>query len=266
MVGAATLLDVNQVDLAVLTLVLLFAYKGYRTGLVSVVLGLTGALLAFGLAAVMAPLLAPLVSPFVSERLGLPVFVVRPGLVVALTAGLRFLLGFAVRELVSAVRLVVRAIPPLAWLDRLLGVLPSAGLGAALALALVLVARQLPLGPHNERLLDDAWVVRNLLDQPERTTARLRDLGGRLLTDPPRVNGFVISAGVAGLALAGLAASRLRGPISPARSREGPARRSRLPLAAEVETADPLALVRLTFGVGVALAMAAGLVFLGVAR
>src|SRR3712207_8521724 len=39
---AATLAGVNGIDLAVLALVLLFGYKGYRTGFLGVVLGLTG--------------------------------------------------------------------------------------------------------------------------------------------------------------------------------------------------------------------------------
>ena len=256
----------NQIDLAALTLVLLFGYKGYRTGLVSVVLGLTGGLLAFGMAAVLAPLLAPVVSPLVSERLGVPAFVVRPALVVALTMGLRVLLGFAVRELASVIGLLIRGVPPLAMADRLLGIVPTAALGGLLALVLLLVAQQLPLGPSVRKQLDDAWLVRTVIEQPDRTLARLGALVDRLITDPPRVNGYVVTAGVAGLAVAGFAAGRLRGPARAAALAEAPTRRMARPAAAEVGVADPLVWVRAVFGVGVALAMAAALVFLSGAR
>ena len=256
----------NQIDLTALTLVLLFGYKGDRTGFVAVVLGLRGGLLAFGLAAALAPLLAPAVSPLVAERLGVPAPLIRPGLVVALTVALRFLLNFAVRELASVLGLVIRAVPPLALADRLLGVIPSAALGALLALAIVLVALHLPTALAGRERVEDSWVARNVVARPEQTVRRLRDLGARLLTEPPRVNAYVLSAGVAGLELAAVAAGRLREPARVAAFHEAPTRRMRRPATAEAELADPLAWVRLTSGVGVALALAAGLVFLSSVR
>ena len=135
----------NPVDIAALFLVCAFGYKGYRTGLVSVVLGLTGGLLAFGMAAVLAPLLAPAVTPLVSDWLGVPSMFVRAVLVVGLTMGLRFLLGFAVRELTSVIRLLIHAVPPLALADRLLGIIPSALVGVLVVVVLVFVGMTLPV-------------------------------------------------------------------------------------------------------------------------
>ena len=83
----------NPIDIAALFLVCAFGYKGYRTGLVSVVLGLTGGLLAFGMAAVLAPLLAPAVTPLVSDRLGIPSVFVR-----AVLVGAGFVRTFCHRE------------------------------------------------------------------------------------------------------------------------------------------------------------------------
>jgi uncharacterized membrane protein required for colicin V production len=258
---------VNQIDAAVLTLVLLFAYKGWRTGFVGVALGLTGGLLAFGLSAVLAPLLAPTVTPLVAERFGVPGALVRPALVVGLTVALRFVLGLAVRELAGVLRLAIRGVPPLALADRLLGVLPSAALGAALALALVLVALQLPHDVAGYRPVEDSWTVRNVVNRPGETVARLRAAGERLLTDPPRVNGFALGLGAAGLALAGFTVARLGGAPRAADFHEAPTRRSRRPAPAAVaEAGDPLALARLILGLGVALAMMAALVLLSAAR
>jgi len=258
---------VNQIDVAALTLVLLFAYKGWRSGFVGVALGLTGGLLAFGLAAVLAPVLAPMVTPSVAERLGVPHALVRPALVVGLTVALRFLLGLAVRELAAVLGLLIRGVPPLAVADRLLGVLPSAALGAALALALMLVALQLPEDVAVHRPIEDSWTVRNVVHRPGETAARLRALGERLLTDPPRADGFALGLGAAGLALAGFTAARLGGPARVAAFHEAPTRRSRRPApAAEADADAALVLVRLTLGVGVALAMMAALVLLSGAR
>jgi uncharacterized membrane protein required for colicin V production len=264
-VRAGTLSVVNQIDVAALVLVAAFGYKGYRTGLVSVVLGLTGGLLAFGMAAVLAPLLAPMVTPLVSDRLGVPSMFVRAVLVVGLTMGLRFLLGFAVRELASVISLLVRAVPPLALADRLLGIVPSALVGALLVVAIVFVAVKLPAAIPGRESVEDSWVAQNVVNRPEDAVRQLRDLGERLLTRPPQVNRLVLGAGVAGLAVAAFAAGRLRGPAYAAAVREAPTRR--IPPRAPVqEAAEPLAWIRVTFGIGVALAMAAGLVFLSSAR
>ncbi len=262
---AGTLSVVNQIDVAALLLVLAFGYKGYRTGLVSVVLGLTGGLLAFGMAAVLAPLLAPMVTPLVSDRLGVPSVFVRGVLVVGLTMGLRFLLGFAVRELASVVSLLIRGVPPLALADRLLGIIPSALVGALLVIAIVFVAIKLPVAVPGQGPVEDSWVAQNVVNRPEEAARRLRDLGERLLTRPPQVNSLVLGAGVAGLAVAAFAAGRLRGPVHAAAVREAPTRRMP-PRTAAPETAEPLAWIRVTFGIGVALALAAGLVFLSSAR
>jgi uncharacterized membrane protein required for colicin V production len=260
----ATLTIVNQIDLTALTLVLLFAYKGYRTGLVSVVLGLTGGLLAFGLAAALAPMLAPSVTPIVSDRLGVPSILVRPTLVIVLTLSLRFLLGFAVRELASVLGFLIRGVPPLAIADRILGILPSAALGGALALVLVFIALNLPNGIAGRDRVEESWVARNVVTQPGQAIQRLRSAGERLVTQPPRVNGYVLGAGVGGLTVAAFAATRLRGPeMLPNTSvRRRETRHMSRPRAAETELADPLAWVRVTFGMALALAMAAVLVFL----
>ncbi|MGD9894028.1 MAG: CvpA family protein [Dehalococcoidia bacterium] len=262
---AGTLSGVNPIDIVAVFLVIAFGYKGYRTGLVRVVLGLTGGLLAFGMAAVLAPLLAPLVTPLVSDRLGVPSVFVRAVLVVGLTMSLRFLLGFAVRELASVISLLIRAVPPLALADRLLGIVPSALVGVLLVLALVFIAVKLPSAVPGREQAEDSWVAQNLVNRPEDTVQRLRGLGERLLTRPPQVNSLVLGAGVAGLAVAAFSAGRLRGPASAATVREAPTRRIP-PRAAMQETAEPLAWIRVTFGIGVALAMAAGLVFLSSAR
>jgi uncharacterized membrane protein required for colicin V production len=202
---------VNPIDLAALLLVVAFGYKGYRTGLISVVLGLTGGLLAFGMAAVLAPMLAPALTPVVSDRLGVPSIVMRSVLVVGLTIGLRFLLGFAVRELTSVIGLLIREVPPLALVDRLLGIVPSAALGALLALALVFIVVKLPVGVPGQAQAEASWMARTVVNRPENAARRLRDLGVRLMTRPPQVNSYVLGAGVAGLAVATFSATRLRG-------------------------------------------------------
>jgi uncharacterized membrane protein required for colicin V production len=252
---------VNQVDIAALALVLAFGYKGYRTGFIAVLLGLTGGLLAFGLAAVLAPVLAPLAAPVAAGRLRVPAYLIHPALVVALTLALRFMLGYAVRELTGVLRLLVRGVPPLALADRLLGILPAAALGGLLAMALLLVAMALPSSLGLRRYVQDSWVARTLVNHPEHTLHRLRNTGERLLTDPPRVNRVVLSVGVAGLAVATASAGRLHGPARSAAPSDAPTRRTPGPAYADAGAVDSLAWVRALLGVGVALVVAAALVF-----
>lgn len=256
----------NSVDLAALLLVLAFAYRGYRTGLVRVVLGLTGGLLAFGLAAALAPVAASAVSPLVSERLGVPAWLLRPALLVALTLALRFLIGFAVRELVAVISLLIRGVPPLALADRLLGIMPAALLGAALALAVVAVAQTLPLGADVDRQIDDSWLVRAVVSRPEDTLRRAWQIGERAITDPPRVNGYALGLGLGGLALAAFAAGRLRGPVLTAARAEAPTRRMPGRAVTQPESAEPLAWARISAGVLLGLAMVVGLLVASSAR
>ena len=251
---------VNQVDIAALALVLAFGYKGYRTGFIAVLLGLTGGLLAFGLAAVLAPVLAPLVVPFAAGRLRVPAYLIHPALVVALTFALRFMLGYAVRELTGVLRLLVRGVPPLAAADRLLGILPAAALGGLLAVALLLVTMALPSSLGLRRYVQDSWVARTLISHPERTLHHLRNAGERLLTDPPRINRVVLSIGVAGLGLATVSAGRLRGPARSAAVSQAPTRRAPSSAYAGTGALEPFAWARALLGVGVALVVAAALV------
>jgi uncharacterized membrane protein required for colicin V production len=247
---------VNQFDLGALALVLAFGYRGYRVGLLGVVLGLTGSLLAFALAAVLAPLLAPAVAPLLADRLGVPSALVRPLLVVGLTLLLRVALGFVVGEVRAVLQMIVRAVPPLALLDRLLGVLPLAGLGALLGVGVVLAAINLPLGAEVQESAERSWTARRVIAEPRESWTAVRDGAERLLTDPPRVNGYALAAGTVSLAVAAGAARRLRGPTREM-AREAPTVR-RVALAAS-DAPDPLAPLRATFGVGVGLALAAAL-------
>lgn len=262
----ATLPSVNSVDVAALLLVLAFAYKGYRTGLVRLLLGLTGGLLAFGLAAALAPPAASALSPVVTERLGVPVWLLRPAMLVALTLALRFLLGFAVRELAAVISLLIRGVPPLVLADRLLGILPAALLGAALALALVAVAQTLSLNAGIDRQIDQSWLVRTVVSRPEDALRRAWQVGERALTNPPRVNGYALGIGLGGLALAAFAAGRLRGPALAAARADAPTRRMASRTTTQSSAAEPVAWARIGAGVMVAGAMAAGLFVATAAR
>lgn len=161
--------SVNGVDLAAVLVVLACGYRGYRSGLLGLAIGLVGGVLAVTLAVLLAPLLAPSVSPFISERLGVPSFAVRPLIVVVLATALRFALGFIVGQVAAVVRGILRGIPPLAFADRALGILPMAALGAGFALALVAVGTVSPAGWGIRQSATDSWTARTVLAQPERS-------------------------------------------------------------------------------------------------
>jgi uncharacterized membrane protein required for colicin V production len=249
----------NQVDLAALALVLAFAYRGYRSGVIGLLLGLTGGLVAFLLAALLAPLLAPYLAPFVTDTVRLPEFLLRPVLIVGLTLALRFVLGFAVRELSHVIRMAIQAVPPLALLDRLLGIVPGAALGAMLVLALLLVALALPTEWGVRDAAAESWTVRTVVSQPEETLRRLWSLAETLLTNPPRLDGLVLGVGVTTLAAAAVGARQLRGPARQVAFEEAPTLRTHRTAVTEAAGFDPPAVIRIVLGVGVALALAAAL-------
>ncbi|MER3421067.1 MAG: hypothetical protein C4290_11330, partial [Chloroflexota bacterium] len=124
----------TEFDLMAVALVLVFAYGGFRRGLIAFVLQLTGGVLAFALAAALAPYLAPRVATLT----GLPGTLARPALVIALTGALRFVFGVALREVGYTLRTLLRLVPPLALLDRVLGIVPGTALGVVVVLALTL--------------------------------------------------------------------------------------------------------------------------------
>lgn len=249
---AATITTVNPFDATVVALVVAFGYRGYRSGAIGLVLGLTGGLLAFGLAAAMAPLIAPQIEPLLSDRLGVPSLVVRPTLVVVVSFGLRWLLGYAVRELTAALRLVVRSVPPLAWADRLLGIVPAAALGGLLGVAVVVAAGALPASLGARDAAADSWVARTIIAHPGQTLQSVGALAVRLVREPPRINGVVLGFGTVGLMVAWVGSTRLRADGG----RRAPTRSAAARPAPVTEAAPPMIWTRTALGVGVALALA----------
>jgi hypothetical protein len=177
-----------------------------------------------------------------TERLGVPAWLLRPALLVSLTLALRFLLGFAVRELVSVISLLIRGVPPLALADRLLGILPAVALGAVLAVALVAVARALPLGAGVDRQIDNSWLVRA---RPAGRGAPAR-LGIGSAYPSPRVNGYALGVG---WGVPGDRAGRLRDPALVAARADAPTRRMTSRTTA-ILNGRPVARARLARGAG----------------
>jgi uncharacterized membrane protein required for colicin V production len=140
--------SLNWFDAAVLALLILFGWRGYRRGLIGWVAGMGASLLAL----VTAIALAPVVAPLVAGHSSLANLVVERLTFVGLLFLLRFLLGWALHELVAAIRPVLRSLQPLDLVDHLLGVIPSIALGAVLVLAVLAVTLLLPV----DRRLHDA--------------------------------------------------------------------------------------------------------------
>ena len=255
----------TQFDIAAVALLIAFAYGGYRRGLMVFVLHLTGGLLAFALAAALAPLLAP----YVAEALRQPAVGARPAAVIGLTALLRLVFGFALRELALTLREVIRAIPVLRLLDRVLGVIPGLALGAAFVLLVAVAALTLPLGQSTRDAVAESWVGRNVVTQPEAAMTTLHRLWDELIVTPPRLQLLPLAMGVGGLWLGAVAAHQLRRTGGPAPSPmsdydlgEAPTRRISRRAATAAQAADPLALARAVLGIGAAAAMILGLLLL----
>lgn len=128
-------------DAAALILLLLFAWRGFRRGLLSWLAGIGTTFLSFALSFV----LTPAVGLLLPRHAGWDTILGQRLAFVVLLIALRLVLGYALRELVAALRPILRALPPLYLADRLLGVVPSLALGGALVLLLLFCALYLPI-------------------------------------------------------------------------------------------------------------------------
>jgi uncharacterized membrane protein required for colicin V production len=235
----------TQYDLAAVALVLVFGYGGYRRGLIAFVLQVAGTVLAFALAAVLAPALAPYISQYIEA----PDALLRPLVVAGLTVVLRMLFGVAVRELAAALRGLLNAVPPLAFIDRVLGVVPGLALGGLIVLALTLALLTLRSAGPLYTAAAESWLARNVVTRPEAAVAILGRVWDELVLAQPRLGTVPVVAGVGGLWLGALAAWRWRGAAEERWLREAPTRRSARPVESAVQVAEPLAWPRAALGV-----------------
>jgi uncharacterized membrane protein required for colicin V production len=128
-------------DLAVAALLLLFAWRGFRRGALRWTASLAALLLSLFGAYLLAP---PLTSMFAGHSALGRVVAERIAFLVALVV-LRFVLGWALQELIASLRPLLRALPPLDLLDHLLGIIPSLVIGAVVVLLALLAAILLPV-------------------------------------------------------------------------------------------------------------------------
>lgn len=252
----------TEFDLMAVALVLVFAYGGFRRGLIAFVLQLTGGVLAFALAAALAPYLAPRVATLT----GLPGTLARPALVIALTGALRFVFGVALREVGYTLRTLLRLVPPLALLDRVLGIVPGTALGVVVVLALTLAALTLPLHQGLRDAAAASWLARHVVAHPEQTVRTLRRLWEEWMVQPPRINLLPLALGSGGLWLAAIVGYRLRRPLQNAALRAAPTVRVPRAASGEAEATGELALARLLLGLLTASAMITALLAYGLLR
>jgi uncharacterized membrane protein required for colicin V production len=173
--------NLNGFDVAAIAVLLLFALQGYRRG----ALGWIGAIGASVLALAGAFVLAPAVGQAIAGRSQLGVLLTERVAFIVLLILLRLVLGLATRELVGAVRTVLWALPPLGFIDRLLGVVPSLLLGSLLVAVVLLVSIALPV----DRRLHDA-ASRSYLGKvavTETNHLALRMPRGGLMASPERI-------------------------------------------------------------------------------
>jgi uncharacterized membrane protein required for colicin V production len=168
-------------DIAAIAVLLLFALQGYRRG----ALGWVATIGASILALVGAFVLAPAVAQIIAGRSQLGVLVTERIAFIALLIGLRFVLGLAMRELVGSVRTVLWALPPLGFIDRALGVVPSLLLGCLLVALVLVISLALPI---NQRLHDAAstsYLGQVAVSETNRVVLRLPQ--GGLMAAPERI-------------------------------------------------------------------------------
>ena len=173
--------SLNWFDAAMGALLLLFAWRGYRRGLLSWLAGLGASLLAFALAFALAPTVTAAFAPHAGLAKGLS----ERFAFIALLLGLRLVMGWAAHELVASLRPLLRALPPLALVDHLLGVVPSLLMGLLVVALLLIAALVLPVDRRLHQGAADSLIGHTLELQVERAAQRLPELG--LPVDPAQL-------------------------------------------------------------------------------
>jgi uncharacterized membrane protein required for colicin V production len=164
-------------DLAVAIVLVLFAWRGYRRGALRWMASLAALILSLLGAYLLAPHLTSLVAGhstfgrLIAERITFVVVLVV----------LRVVVGWAMQELVSSVRPLLRALPPLDLLDHLLGVIPSLAIGAVLVLLALAVAILLPIDQRIHSAAASSYTAQLVSVQASHALRRLPS-GGLPLT------------------------------------------------------------------------------------
>jgi uncharacterized membrane protein required for colicin V production len=149
---------VNVVDVVILVIVGLFAVGGMRRGFL---LGL-GDLVVFGLSIIVAAHLANSVAEPLRERGIATELANGAGLVIVGVVSLA-VIGFAVRVLLAPLG-ALGAGTPLGWANGVLGLLPGALRGLAIAALLVLLVSALPPELEQRVSLQESLLARPILD------------------------------------------------------------------------------------------------------
>jgi uncharacterized membrane protein required for colicin V production len=149
---------VNAVDAAILAIIGLFAVGGMRRGFLLGLVDLVG----FGLSIVVAARLADSVAEPLRER-GIPAdLAIGAGFVIVGVCSLA-IIGFAARLLLAPLG-AIGAGSPLSWANGVLGLLPGAIRGLAVAALLVLLLDALPPELELRDSLQEARLARPIAD------------------------------------------------------------------------------------------------------
>jgi uncharacterized protein YkwD len=141
--------EANWVDIGIALILVTSAIGGIRRGLVLGSLDLLGAVFAFAAAFVAYPFAAQLIVrllPLTGFSLPEPATNVLAFIVVLLVAQLAY--GIVSGWVGMVLRAVLNVVPPLAWLDRILGLAPGLVRGLAISVALLLPFALLPVLPQ----------------------------------------------------------------------------------------------------------------------
>jgi len=177
-------------------LLILFAWHGYRRGLLYFLAGLGATLLSLTFSFLLAPFVPALLPPthswdaVIEERVAFAVLLIAS----------RMILGLVFRELILALRPVLHVLPPLRFADHLLGMVPSLAMGMLLILVLLLLGIVLPLGARIHDAAARSYVDRAVTAEVS-VALRLLPKNG-LLGDPDRLAGAVRQLPLGGAAAA----------------------------------------------------------------
>ncbi len=137
-------------------LLFLFAWNGYRRGLLYFLAGIGATIFAFAISFLFAPLAPVLLPPahgwdgVVEQRVAFAVLLIAS----------RLVLGLVFRELILALRPILRLVPPLGFADHVFGMVPSLAIGILAVIVLLVLSLVLPLDRRIHEAAANSYVAR----------------------------------------------------------------------------------------------------------
>lgn len=149
----------NLVDLVIIFILIYFAFQGFTRGLIASVLNLITTIVSIFLAVVY----YPSVGEFLAKNWQISQNISPLAAFFGILIISEILLGFLASRVYLLIRSFLKVIPPLFYVDKVLGLVPSVAMGAFLTTVFLIIPLILPIQTGIKGSIQESWWGKNVL-------------------------------------------------------------------------------------------------------